>query len=271
MKGIVLGFDTVKGGVIRAEDSKRYALQTSAWRGSEDPYTGQEVDFEVDGETASDVYPLKKEHESSPGDVGTMLLSAGKSIAAAASRATDEASYKLSDSSSHPIAQKIIGKEKLLSAWMFALILICFFLPFASISAGNQLAQFSLDTSVLKMMIGTTMSLPKLNFLSVQMTDTQIPGDSKVALIFIATAIGLGINVMTVRKSALISAGVGVFGLTQILSSKFNIDSTWSRLNGVGGMLANVSYGVGFWGSAILFVLVSFLNIWLFFRTRGAR
>ena len=277
MKGIVLGFDPISGGVIRAEDGKRYVLQSDAWRGVQPPHTGQEVDFEVDGDIASDVYSLKNESASTSEDVGKMLLSAGKSIAAATSQASAEVSQRLAGSTGHPIAQKILGKEKTISAWTFALILVCFFLPFASFSAGNQLIKLAADMSVLEMMIGKTVSLPKFNLFAATQTEDirlPVPGDLRVALIFVTTVIGIGVNTITVRKSALISAGIGVFGLTQILSNKFIIDRLWSD-SGVStlpyGVTGTLSYGLGFWGPFILFVAVSSLNIWLFFIKKGSR
>ena len=196
---------------------------------------------------------------------------AGKSIAAATSQASAEVSQRLSGSTDRPIAQKISGKEKTISAWMFALILVCFFLPFASFSAGNQLIKLAADMSVLEMMIGKTVSLPRFNLFAATQTmeDLKLPGDIRVALIFITTAIGLGINLMTVRKSALISAGIGVFGLTQILSTRFIIDKLWSDIDKVSGVTGNLSYGLGFWGPSILFMAVSGLNLWLFFTNKG--
>jgi hypothetical protein len=273
MKGIVLGFDPISGGVIRAEDSKRYVLQSDAWRGVQPPHTGQEVDFEVNGDAASDVYPLKNETAPTSEDVGKMLLSAGKSIAAATSQASAEVSQRLSGSTEHPLAQKILGKEKTIAAWMFGLILVCFFLPFASFSAGNLLIKLAADMSVLEMMIGKTVSLPKFNLFAATQTmeDIRIPGDIRVALIFITTAIGLGVNIKTVPKSALISAGIGVFGLTQILSTRFIIDKLWSDIDKVSGVTGNLAYGLGFWGPLLLFVAVSGLNIWLFFTKKSGR
>lgn len=267
----MLGFDPIGGGVIRAEDGKRYILQSVAWRGVQPPHTGQEVDFEVDGDTASDVYSLKNENESTSEEVGKMLLSAGKSIAAATSQASAKVSQQLSGSVDHPIAQKISGKEKTISAWIFGLILVCFFLPFASFAVGNQLIKLTADVSVLEMMIGKTVSFPRFNIFTATQTmeDIRVPGDIRVALIFITTAIGLGINIITLRKSVLISAGIGVFGLTQILSTRFIIDKLSSGIDNVSGVTGNLSYGLGFWGPVILFVAASTLNLWLFFTKKG--
>ena len=122
------------------------------------------------------------------------------------------------------------------------------------------------------MMIGKTVSLPKFNLFSAMQTteDVRVPGDIRVVLIFITTAIGLGVNTLTVPKGALISAGIGVFGITQILSTKFTIDKLWSGIDNVSGVTGNMSYGLGFWGSFILFVAVSGLNLWLFFTKKVA-
>ncbi len=145
MKGIVLGFDSTNGGFIRADDGKRYVLASNEWRGAYPPHAGEEVDFEINDNAASEVYPLVNATTTTQESFGKTLNTVGKALAVSVSRAATEASNRLSESSnsasvggadlpSHPIIQKIHRHGKIISASMFALILICFFLKFVTIS-----------------------------------------------------------------------------------------------------------------------------------------
>jgi hypothetical protein len=58
-EGFILHFDQGRGtGLIRANDGGRYAFDLEQWRSAEAPRDGFKVDFETEGERASDVYLL---------------------------------------------------------------------------------------------------------------------------------------------------------------------------------------------------------------------
>lgn len=59
MRGVVLSFDPVEGGILRAvDDGQRYGFAASDWRGKADPVPGGWADFEPDGEDARALYPV---------------------------------------------------------------------------------------------------------------------------------------------------------------------------------------------------------------------
>ncbi|MBW4616223.1 MAG: hypothetical protein KME21_23705 [Desmonostoc vinosum HA7617-LM4] len=265
MKGIVLGFDPINGGLISAEDGKRYTLQLDAWRGLQPPRVGEQVDFEINGDAASEVYPLVNETESTQDDIGKTLTAAGKSLADATSRAAAEASVRLSEPPSNPTAQKLLENGKKVSASLFAVILICFFLPFVTVSCDNRPV---FQMSGVEMATGKTVSTPDI--FGSQTQSQKIPGDSRAALVFAAAALGIGTSLIKIRKSSLISAGIGAFGLVMLLSLKSEIDKQIIN-NGASYAGFKADYGVGFWGSILLFISAACLNIWLFFQKRTDR
>jgi hypothetical protein len=56
--GNVLSFHPADGGLIRGEDSQRYAFDAAEWNGPAPSVMGGLVDFEPDGERARSVHPL---------------------------------------------------------------------------------------------------------------------------------------------------------------------------------------------------------------------
>lgn len=60
MDGTLLNFDPAQGaGLIRASDGKRYAFAAGDWKSPDTPAPGDVVDFEVDGERATEVYRIR--------------------------------------------------------------------------------------------------------------------------------------------------------------------------------------------------------------------
>ena len=274
MKGIILGFDSINGGYIRAEDGKRYLLTLEAWRGARPPRTGEEVDFEVvNSDVASDVYPLVNATESTTESLSKTLNTVGKAFAGSVSRVAAEASNRLSEGSnlakevggsnlsSNPTIQQVHRHGKKISASMFALILICFFLPFVTVSCESTPI---VAMSGFELITGKTISTPTFTG---QTRSQKIPGSAGAALVFVAGAVGVGTNLAKIRKSSLISAGVGAFGLVMLLWLKSGIDKGISEAGATySGFRAN--YGLGFWMPVLLFFLASCLNVWLFLQKR---
>lgn len=60
MDGTLLNFDQARGtGLIRASDGRRYSFAAADWKSAETPAPGDIVDFELDGERASEVYRIR--------------------------------------------------------------------------------------------------------------------------------------------------------------------------------------------------------------------
>jgi hypothetical protein len=156
---------------------------------------------------------------------------------------------------------KVLKNTKKISASMFALVFICFFLPFVTISCENRPV---VQLSALELTTGKTFEVSK-EFTGKD--QNQVPGDSKVTLVLVAAAVGVGTNLLKVRRSSLISAGVGAFGLLILLAVKSGIESQLvDKGAGITGFKAE--YGLGFWGPTFLFLSTIALNIWQFFNRR---
>jgi hypothetical protein len=241
MKGKVLVFDPTNGGFIRAEDGNRYVLRSNSWRGERDPRVGEDVDFEVNGDEACDVYPLNetKSLQESVGDRFSDLAGTVSRIA------TDNQTI-----------QKLLGNLKNISASLFAVVIICMCLPFLTVSC-NDLPVVQM--SGVEIVTGKTVTPPAFTG---KTEPQQFPGDPKAALIFGAAALGIGASLAKHRQSSTAAAGIGAFGLVILLSIKSGIDSKIIE-HGAGAAGFKADYGLGFWGSFLMFLSAACLNVWI--------
>lgn len=77
MKGKILGFNEAEGsGAISAEDGSRHKFTRADWRGEKPPATGITVDFESEGGTAREIYPVTGAAMAALGNIDLSGLSA---------------------------------------------------------------------------------------------------------------------------------------------------------------------------------------------------
>lgn len=148
---------------------------------------------------------------------------------------------------------------KKVSASLFALIVICFFMPFVSISCQNLSI---LKLSGIELVTGTTMNTPNLGSQSEQ---EKIPPDARAIFALTAAAVGLGTSFSQKRRSTLFSAISAVIGFSSLLWLKSSIDTEIAK-QGSDFMGIKVTYESGFWSAFLLFISASILNAWTFFE-----
>jgi hypothetical protein len=156
------------------------------------------------------------------------------------------------------------GFLKKISASMFALILICFFLPFITISCQSQDV---ITMTGLQMATGVEISVPNslptnlssIDSLSSLTESKKIPGNSTAVLAFCTAAAGLTTTLLLKNRQQkyLIPAISGGLGTLLLLFLKSNTDD--SVLKQGSGMI-KINYGLGFWLALILFLGAAGLN-----------
>ncbi len=240
-KGVVLGFNPNDGGLIRAEDGNRYVLRADAWRGERPaPRVGEEVDFEVNGEFAIDVYPLNAARTA---DFSNTM----QDLADRASRITSD----------NQIAQKVLVNGKPISASFFALVLIFMCLPFVTVSCDDKPV---LEATGIEIVVGKTITPPEIMG---RQQSKNIPGEPKAVLIFGAAALGIGASLANHKKSSIAAMGIGACGLLTLLALKSGIDGKIIE-EGAGAAGFKTNYGIGFWGSVWMFLSAICLNAWMY-------
>jgi hypothetical protein len=149
--------------------------------------------------------------------------------------------------------------SKKISASLFALILVCFFLPFVTVSCENRPV---LQLSGIELTTGKTIANPTFTG---RTQKQDIPPNVGAVLAFTAAGIGLGISFTKVQKASMISTVSGAAGALLLLLMKSGIDGELAKQGaGIAGFKTN--YEVGFWGAFLLFISSAILNSWLLFR-----
>jgi hypothetical protein len=112
MRGTLIHYNAQSDqGLIRAEDGRRYAFNGRDWRAAYEPMVNDEVDFEIDGSVAYDIY----------------LLNAGQTAEPAQARHVER------DIESAPLIRRLFGDW---AAVFAALALLGCLLPFLTIGGG---------------------------------------------------------------------------------------------------------------------------------------
>jgi hypothetical protein len=160
---------------------------------------------------------------------------------------------------------------KQISASMFALILICFFLPFISVSCqGSNVVTMS----GVQMATGVEMASPSSSFNSPwtgsgsRPTPTQqIPGTPAAGLAFCVAGAGLATTLLLKnrRQQHLVPAITGGVGFLLLLWIKSSTDDAILKQ---GSGIVQVSYGAGFWLAFILFLGAAGLNGYQYLEDR---
>lgn len=110
MRGTLIHYNAQSDqGLIRAEDGRRYAFNGRDWRAAYEPMVNDEVDFEIDGSVAYDIY----------------LLNAGQTAEPAQARHVER------DLESAPLIRRLFGDW---AAVFAALALLGCMLPFLTVS-----------------------------------------------------------------------------------------------------------------------------------------
>ena len=74
MKGNVIGFDAdTNTGAISGHDGQRYEFVRLEWRGPNQPWRGDVVDFIADGSRATQIYPLEQSFDPEQGSTANVV------------------------------------------------------------------------------------------------------------------------------------------------------------------------------------------------------
>ncbi len=143
---------------------------------------------------------------------------------------------------------------KKFSLAIFGIVLVCFFLPFITVSCQGQ--KITTLTGI-QLVTGTTIEQPSM-FGKKQVQ--KVSGEPLAALVFLCAAFGLGSSFIKGKKSAIAPAAAGGIGLISLLMLKLKLDNEILR---EGKGMLELEYGVGFWVVLILFLIAIVLNVYL--------
>ena len=157
-------------------------------------------------------------------------------------------------------AVELNSKAKKFRWTIFALILLCFMLPFIQVSCQeHKLMSFT----GFQMAFGSEVQQPQM-FGPAQ--TKKIPGDALVLLSLLAAVAGLACCFIKNRMGALVCLICSAGGFLLLLLFKVRVDN--EILKEGGGML-DVEYMIGFIAACLLFLVGAALNGYLFFADKN--
>jgi hypothetical protein len=142
---------------------------------------------------------------------------------------------------------------KNISTSFFAVVVVCFFLPFVTISCQSQPIA---TITGLQLATGTTVQSPSL--MGEPSQAKEVAGDPLTALAFVCAPVGIATTLLLKReKQAVIPAGIGGFGALLMLFTKARLDDAILKQ---GQAMLQLNYGLGFWLSFLLFAAAAGVN-----------
>lgn len=144
-------------------------------------------------------------------------------------------------------------QTKKLSPALFGLTLMCFCMPFVTVSCQEQKI---MELSGVQLATGTTIKQPSF---SGPPKEQKIAGDPLATLAILAGVVGLGTSFIKAKKAAVAPAGSGAAGSILLLMLKSTLDNEIVK-QGQGLLLVN--YGFGFWLAFLLFVASTVVNVY---------
>jgi hypothetical protein len=143
---------------------------------------------------------------------------------------------------------------KKISPAIFGIALICFVLPFVTVSCqGQKLATLT----GIQLITGTTIKQPSMTG---KKQVQKVRGEPLAALVFLCVAAGMGLSCLKGKKSAIAPAVTGGIGLILLLLLKIKLDRDIFR---EGEGILQLEYGAGFWFVLILLLFAIGLNFYL--------
>jgi FHA domain len=150
-----------------------------------------------------------------------------------------------------------LGKR--ISPATFGLALLCFFLPFISVSCQTQKI---VTFTGIQLVTGATVELPQMFG---PPKSEKLPREPLAVLAFACGVVGLGLSFLKGRKIAIGPAVVGCAGAVALLLLKSKLDA--DVLKGGNGVL-HLDYEVGFWLILLAYAAAAALNVSVFLQSR---
>lgn len=159
---------------------------------------------------------------------------------------------------------------KKLSPAAFAVIIICFFLPFVSITCGGQSV---MTLTGIKLITGAEYKAQNMFDQQTMMDDTMgmkkeqenIDPQPMALLALLMAVAGAGLSFIRKKMTAIICAVVSVLGAVFLLLLKASLDGD---IPSEAEMVVSIEYQFGYWLALLLFIAEAVLQ-WLSYKDDG--
>jgi hypothetical protein len=142
--------------------------------------------------------------------------------------------------------------KRKISSSIFGLILVCFFLPFMTVSCQSQKIYSFTGTQLV-----TGTSIEQKNSFGGSSTKQQVNGEPLAFLALACSIAGVGVGLSNWKKGPKVSIGIAIAGVILMLLLKSKVDTdVFSQGRG----MIQVDYDLGFWGGLLLFLSAAIVN-----------
>jgi len=168
-----------------------------------------------------------------------------------------------------------------ISPALFALVILCFFMPFISLSCQNPMS--GTDIELVKMngievAIGKEIKMPGADSMGLSSSTTStkpqsVPNNPIAGIIFGIACAGIAVGFIAVPQQYIVQAGLGGIGAVMLILLKLTVDSNLaSELKKVGGsmnMPIVATYGMGYWLAFLSFLGAVGLNSYFIYQEKN--
>lgn len=172
-----------------------------------------------------------------------------------------------------------------ISPALFALVVLCFFMPFISLSCQNPMSGGDLELvkmnglevamgKEIKMPGGNSMGLPSSPTTTKNSSKPQsVPSNPIAGIIFGIACAGIAVGFITVPQQYIVQAGLGGIGAVMLILLKLTVDSNLANeLKKIGGSMSMpivATYGVGYWLAFLSFLGAVGLNSYFIYQEKN--
>jgi hypothetical protein len=177
-----------------------------------------------------------------------------------------------------------------ISPALCALVVLCFFMPFISISCQNPMGGG--DMELLKMngfevamgkeikmpgadSMGLPSASPKPSKSSSSTKPQSVPNNPIAGIVFAIACAGIAVGFITIPQQYIVQAAIGGAGALMLLVLKFTVDSHLASelKKASGGSTMNIpivaTYGTGYWLAFLAFLGVAGLNGYFIYKEKN--
>jgi hypothetical protein len=168
-----------------------------------------------------------------------------------------------------------------ISPALFALVVLCFFLPFISISCQNPMSGGEMELvkmNGLEVAMGKEIKMPGANSMGLPSSQTRtkpqsVEGNPIAGIVFGIACAGIAVGFIAVPQQYIVQAGLAGIGAVMLIMLKLTVDSNLaSELKKVGGSMSTpivATYGMGYWLAFLSFLGAVGFNSYFIYQEKN--
>ncbi|MCY7406820.1 MAG: hypothetical protein LH631_05410 [Alkalinema sp. CAN_BIN05] len=166
---------------------------------------------------------------------------------------------------------------------LFALVVLCFFMPFISISCQNPMSGGDIELvkmNGIEVAMGKEIKMPRADSMGLPSSKTStktqsVPSNPIAGIVFGIACAGIAVGFIAVPQQYIVQAGLGSLGALMLVVLKLTVDSNLASelKKASGGSTMNMpivaTYGMGYWLAFLSFLGAVGLNSYFIYQEKN--